>query len=57
MNKKYQVTLRVRSEIHESPDRKGLSGRGERGSEGLLKPSQEPRCGPQPLGGSIAAMG
>src|SRR4051812_41936246 len=38
----------------QSPDRKGLSGRGERDSEGLSKPSQEPRCGPQPLGGSIA---
>jgi transposase len=39
----------------QSPDRKGLSGRGDRDSEGLSKPSQEPRCGPQPLGGSIAA--
>jgi hypothetical protein len=41
--------------LAESPDRKGLSGWGERDSEGLSKPSQEPRCGPQPLGGSIAA--
>ena len=43
--------------LTESPDRKGLSGRGRRDSEGLSKPSLEPRCGPQPLGGSIAATG
>jgi hypothetical protein len=38
------------------PVPKGLSGRGERDSEGLSKPSQEPRCGPRPLGSAIAAM-
>ena len=41
----------------ESPSGKGLSGRGGRDSEGLSKPSLEPRCGPRPLGGSIAAKG
>ena len=40
-----------------SPSGKGLSGRGGRDSEGLSKPSLEPRCGPRPLGGSIAAKG
>jgi hypothetical protein len=40
----------------QSPDRKGLSGRGGAGSKGLLKPDLEVPCGPQPLGGSIAAM-
>jgi hypothetical protein len=40
-----------------SPDRKGLSGRDVSDSKGLLKPNLEAPCGPQPLGGSIAAMG
>ena len=43
--------------LAESPSGKGLSGRGGRDSEGLSKPSLEPRCGPRPLGGSIAAKG
>src|ERR687885_2103997 len=43
--------------LAESPDRKGLSGRGCRDSKGLSKPALEPRCGPRPPGGSIAARG
>ena len=39
-----------------SPDRNGLRGRGWRDSERVSKPDLEARCGPQPLGGSIAAM-
>jgi hypothetical protein len=41
----------------QSPDRNWLSGWGEAASKGLLKPALEVPCGPQPLGGSIAAMG
>ena len=40
-----------------SPSGNGLSGRSLRDSERLLKPFLEPRCGPRPLGGGIAATG
>ncbi len=40
-----------------SPDRNWLSGWGEADSKRVLKPALEVPCGPQPLGGSIAAMG
>jgi hypothetical protein len=43
--------------LTESPDRNWLSGRGRADSKGLLKPDLEAPCGPQPRGGSIAAMG
>src|SRR5919199_6608656 len=46
-----------RSAAAQSPDRKGLSGRGCRDSEGLSKPALDARCGPRPPGGSIAARG
>ena len=43
--------------LAKSPDRNWLSGRGWADSKGLLKPDLEAPCGPQPLGGSIAATG
>ena len=47
----------IDAQIAKSPDRNWLSGRGRADSKGLLKPDLEAPCGPQPLGGSIAAMG
>src|SRR5215213_10278889 len=41
-------------ESSSEPGPKRVERPGRACSEGLSKPSQEPRCGPQPLGGSMA---